>query len=89
MNYKYNIIDRLKEYNKTEYSKLLKDIPESLNKTVKTFRHYWRIGIDDFSDIPAKDLDIIAFHLNCSADDLKNYCVIDEQKNKDKNKKEE
>jgi len=42
---------------------------------VRTFDRYCTIEADEFGDIPAQDLDIIASFLNCKANDLKNYYI--------------
>lgn len=75
MNYKYSIKEKLWQLPMWEYKKIRKEIPKLLGKTQRTFDRYCTIKIDEFADIPAQDLDIIASFLNCKADDLKNYSI--------------
>ncbi|WP_148639225.1 hypothetical protein [Aquimarina longa] len=46
-----------------------------MQKTGRTFNRYCNLMVQDHSDIPTQDLDIIASYLECSADELKNYKV--------------
>ncbi len=75
MNYKYAIKEKMWQLPIREYKKIRKEIPKLMGKTLRTFDRYCAIKIDDFADIPAQDLDIIASFLNCTANDLKNYSV--------------
>ncbi|WP_271729378.1 hypothetical protein [Aquimarina algiphila] len=75
MNYKYCIKERLEKLPMNHYRKLKNDIIIALGKTRRTFDRYCTISADEFGDIPAQDLDIIASILKCTADDLKNYEV--------------
>lgn len=73
MNYKYAIKEKMLQLPIREYKKIRKEIPKLLGKTLRTFDRYCSIKADEFADIPAQDLDIIASFLNCTANDLKNY----------------
>ena len=75
--YKYNIKDRLENLPINEYRELMYQIPKALKKSKRTFLRYTTITMDDPADIPALDLDIIAFFLGCNAQDLKNYTLED------------
>lgn len=75
MNYKYAIKEKMWQLPMSEYKKVRKEIPKLIGKTLRTFDRYCTIKADEFADIPAKDLDIIAICLNCSANDLKNYTI--------------
>ncbi|WP_103071849.1 hypothetical protein [Aquimarina sediminis] len=75
MNYKYCIKERLEKLPVHQYRELKNDIIMALKKTRRTFDRYCTIHADEFADIPALDLDIIASFLDCSADELKNYKV--------------
>ena len=79
MNYKYNIKDKMLQLSIVEYKRIRKEIPKAIGKTVRTFDRYCTIEADEFGDIPAQDLDIIASFLNCKANDLKNYCINGKQ----------
>lgn len=79
MNYKYNIKEKLLQRPVTEYKELMKEIPRAIGKTKRTFDRYCTIAADEFADIPAQDLDIIASFLDCKANDLKNYVVSNKQ----------
>ena len=59
----------------SEYKRIRKEMPKALGKTIRTFDRYCTIKADDFGDVPAQDLDIIASFLGCMANDLKNYSV--------------
>ena len=65
MNYKYCIKERLLELSVWQYKKLRKEIPIALGKTIRTFDRYCGLKAEDFADIPAQDLDIIAAYLDC------------------------
>lgn len=71
MNFSYSIKDKLNQLTTIEYKRLRKEIPKALGKTIRTFDRYCNIEINEFADIPAQDLDIIAAFLNCTADDLR------------------
>ena len=75
MNYKYRIKDMMLNLTISEYQEFRKEIPKALGKTLRTFDRYCNIKADQFSDIPAQDLDIIASMLGCTANELKNYTV--------------
>lgn len=75
MNYKYNIKEKMLQLPIMEYKRIRREIPKAIGKTLRTFDRYCTIEADEFGDIPAQDLDIIASFLNCKANDLKNYCV--------------
>jgi len=75
MNYKYSIKEKLWQLPMREYKKVRKELPKLLGKTLRTFDRYCSIKVDEFADIPAQDLDLIASYLNCTADDLKNYFI--------------
>lgn len=79
MNYRYSIKEKLNQITAKEYKRLRKEIPKALGKTLRTFDRYCNIEINEFADIPAQDLDIIAAFLNCTANDLKNYTIADYQ----------
>lgn len=79
MEHKYCIREKLRELPITEYRRLLKEIPIAINKTKRTFDRYCSIRADEFGDIPTQDLDIIASHLSCSPNELKNYTVQNKQ----------
>lgn len=75
MNYKYCIKERMLALTVEEYKKIRKELPKAIGKTIRTFDRYCTLRADEFSDIPAQDLDIIASFLDCDANDLKNYSV--------------
>ncbi len=75
MNYKYCIKERLEQLPVQNYRTLKNEIIRALGKTRRTFDRYCKITADEFADIPALDLDIIASFLDCPADELKNYKV--------------
>ncbi|TSE03524.1 hypothetical protein [Aquimarina algiphila] len=75
MNYKYCIKERLEALPVHHYRTLKNEIIKALGKTRRTFDRYCTISADEFADIPALDLDIIASFLDCEANDLKNYKV--------------
>ena len=75
MKYKYLIKEKLLQLPAEEYKRIRKEIPIAIHKTVRTFDRYCNIKIDEFQDIPAQDLDIIASYLDCKANDLKNYSI--------------
>lgn len=79
MNYKYCIKEKMLKLNVTEYKRIRKEVPKAIGKTVRTFDRYCTLRADEFADIPAQDLDIIASFLDCTANDLKNYSVADQQ----------
>lgn len=79
MNYKYCIKEKMLKLTVTEYKKIRKEIPIAIGKTVRTFDRYCTLRADEFADIPAQDLDIIASFLDCTANDLKNYSVTGQQ----------
>lgn len=76
--YKYSIKQRLEKLPIVNYKKIKKQIPIAIGKTPKTFQRYCNIKAEDYADIPAQDLDIIASALSCKADDLKNYAVTNQ-----------
>ena len=75
MTYKYCIREKIQELTHEEYKHLRKELPKAIGKTSRTFDRYCTLKAEDFGDIPAQDLDIIASFFNCSANDLKNYSV--------------
>lgn len=79
MSYKYCIKEKLEQLPMTDYKKIKKEIPKALGKTQRTFDRYCTIKADEFGDVPAQDLDIIANFLGCEANDLKNYCITKQQ----------
>jgi hypothetical protein len=81
MKYKYSIKDKLLQLPVTEYKDLRRNIPKAIGKTIRTFDRYCNIKEDEFGDIPALDLDIIATFLKCTANDLKNYSISPRQFN--------
>lgn len=75
MNYKYAIKEKMWQLPMSEYKKVRKELPKLIGKTLRTFDRYCTIKADEFADIPAQDLDIIASFLNSTANDLKNYSI--------------
>ncbi len=73
--YKYCIKEKLAELPVSKYRAIKVQIIKGLKKTPRTFNRYCSLSADDHTDIPAQDLDIIASHLECTADELKNYKV--------------
>lgn len=73
--YKYCIKEKLAQLPVAKYRVTKEKIIKGLHKTARTFNRYCNIMTDDHADIPAQDLDMIASHLECTADDLKNYKV--------------
>lgn len=72
---KYNIKDRLYRLPLRDYQAARKRIPQLLGKSLRTFDRFCNLKLDSYSDITAKDLDIIAKFLECDSHDLKNYKV--------------
>ncbi len=79
MNYKYNIREKMENLPMIEYKRIRRELPKALGKTVRTFNRYCTLAADEFADIPAQDLDIIASFLDCKANDLKNYFINGQQ----------
>ncbi len=75
MNFKYSIKERMLQLSMIDYKKVRKELPKLLGKTLRTFDRYCNIKSDEFTDVPAQDLDIIASYLDCTANDLKNYFI--------------
>ncbi|WP_109098173.1 hypothetical protein [Aquimarina sp. AU58] len=73
--YKYCINEKLAELPVAKYRATKEKIITGLKKTARTFNRYCNLLADDHADIPAQDLDMIASHLECTADELKNYKV--------------
>lgn len=73
--FKYAIKERLENLPIKHYRRMRILIPKALNKTLKTFDRYCNLTMNEYGDIPAIDLDIIASCLGCSSDDLKNYKI--------------
>lgn len=73
--YKYCIKEKLAELPVAKYKATKEKIITGLKKTARTFNRYCNLLTDDHTDIPAQDLDMIASHLECTADELKNYKV--------------
>ena len=61
-----------------DYQEFKSTIASALGKTMRTFERYCSIKADEKGDIPVKDLDIIALLLDCTADDLKNFQITNE-----------
>lgn len=60
MNFKYNIKEKMLQLPMIDYKKVRKELSKLLGKTLRTFDRYCTIKADEFADIPAQDLDIIA-----------------------------
>ena len=73
--YKYCIKEKLEELPIAKYRITKENIAKGLKKTERTFNRYCNLLAEDHADIPAQDLDMIASHLECTADELKNYRV--------------
>ena len=79
MELKYCIKQKLEELPLKEYKKIKLELSLAIGKNIRTFERYCNLRIDDFSDIPAKDLFIIATVLSCKIDKLVNYKITIEE----------
>ncbi len=75
MNFKYRIKERMLQLPMIDYEKVRKELPKLLGKTLRTFDRYCSIKLNEFTDVPTQDLDIIASYFNCTANELKNYVI--------------
>ena len=76
---KYNIKHRLEDLPISDYRRICLEIPKAIKKSRRTFHRYCNITLEEYTDIPSQDLDIIASYLGCLSADLKNYTIINSQ----------
>lgn len=75
MNYKYCIREKIEQLPISFQVKIKNEISVALGKCQATFNNYCHIKANDSKGIGSINLDIIAFYLDCTADDLKNFYV--------------